>query len=307
MTRYILSPKTLFFSFLLAGATTALANEFWLQPASFRVPVGTSVPMRLLLGDNLAGRPWPRPARRTQRFVHLGPISLADSADLRPALLIDSVAPVLTLRTPGTHVMALTSTLAFSELPANKFTAYLRAEGLDKALLYRQQQGQTSTKPGREAYRRCAKTLVLATAGPRVPHSPADTTYRRSLNLPLELVPEQNPYYLRPGASLTLRVLRAGQPVPGALVHFWDSSPLISAGRGAAVAVAPHYFSTRANNNGRVLLRLPGSGPYLAAAKYLEAAPAALGEQADWLSTWATLTFAGPATPPNTPTSIFSK
>jgi hypothetical protein len=307
MTRYILSPKILFFSFLLAGATTALANEFWLQPTSFRVPVGTSVPVRLLLGDNLVGHPWPRPARRTQQFVHLGPTSLADSADLRPALLIDSVAPVLTLRTPGTHVMALTSTLTFSELPADKFTAYLRAEGLDKALLYRQQQGQTSTKPGREAYRRCAKTLVLATAGPRVPHSPADTTYRRSLNLPLELVPEQNPYYLRPGASLTLRVLRAGQPVPGAVVHFWDGSPMISGSR-AGVTTPGHYCWLALKNNVAPLLqRLPGSGPYLAAAKYLEAAPAALGEHADWLSTWATLTFAGPATPPNTPTSLFSK
>lgn len=292
--------------FLLAG-TTALANEFWLQPANFRVPVGAPVPLRLLIGENLIGQPWPRPTRRVQRFVHLGPGSLADSTDLRPALLTDSAAPVMTCRVPGTHVVLLTSTLAFSELPADKFTAYLRAEGLDKALLYRRQQGQTTTKPGREAYRRCAKVLVLATSGPRAPLNPADTTYRRSLNVPLELVPEQNPYHLRPGAALTLRVLRYGQPVPGAVVHFWDASPVAPGGRGIITAVEAHHFSTRANNNGRVLLRLPGSGPYLVAAKYLEAAPAALASQADWLSTWATLTFAGPGAPTDVPTSLFSK
>jgi uncharacterized GH25 family protein len=204
-------------------------------------------------------------------------------------------------------MVALTSTLAFSELPADKFTAYLRAEGFDKALLYRQQQGQTTSKTGREAYRRCTKALVLATASARAPRSPADTAYRRSLNLPLELVPEQNPYYLRPGASLTLRVLRHGQPVPGALVRVWDASPTISAKRGAEPATEIRYFSTRTNNNGRALLRLPGSGPYLVAAKYLEAAPATVAGQADWLSTWATLTFGGPGASTDGPTSLFRK
>jgi uncharacterized GH25 family protein len=120
-------------------------------------------------------------------------------------------------------------------------------------------------------------------------------------------VPEQNPYHLRPGASLTLRVLRYGQPVPGALVHFWDASPVVSNGHGAATVAEPHHFSTRANNNGRVLLRLPGSGPYLAAAKYLEATPAGLASQADWMSTWATLTFAGPSPLTDVSTSLFSK
>jgi uncharacterized GH25 family protein len=287
--------------------TTAFANEFWLQPISFRVSVGAPVPLRLLIGENLVGRPWPKSPRRTQRFVRLGPTSLADSTDLRSTLLTDSVAPAVTYGVPGTHVVALTSTLAFSELPADKFTAYLRAEGLDKALLYRQQQGQTTTRPGREAYRRCAKVLVLATSSPRAPLNPADTTYRRSLNLPLELVPEQDPYHLRPGAALTLRVLRYGQPVPGALVHFWDASPLAPSGRGAATVIEMHHFSTRANNKGRVLLRLPGSGPYLAAAKYMEAASAGLTSQADWLSTWATLTFGGPGTLTDVSTSIFSK
>ncbi|MFD1874776.1 DUF4198 domain-containing protein [Hymenobacter bucti] len=299
-------PFKLILGGLLLATTAALANEFWLQPASYRVAVGAPVPLRLLVGADFAGAAWARPTRRVRRFVHLGPTSLADSADLRPALLADSVAPTLTCRTPGTHVVVLTSALTFSELPANKFTAYLRAQGLDKALLYRQQQGQT-TKPGREAYRRCAKALVLATASPRAPGSPADTTYRRPLNLPLELVPEQNPYYLRPGAALTLRVLQHGQPVPGALVHFWDASPVAAGGRGPTVAARTHYFSTRANNNGRVLLRLSGSGPYLAAATYLEAAPAELTSQADWLSTWATLTFGGPGAPTDGPTSLFRK
>ena len=277
---------------LFMAATAALAHEFWLQPASFRVAVGAVVPLKLLVGEGFKGETWPRPTRRVRRFVRFGPASPADSTDLRPALLADSVAPALTCPTPGTHLVVLTSAPSFIELPADKFTAYLREEGLDNALRYRQQQGETSTKLGREAYRRCAKTLVLATASARTPADPTDSTFRRVLGLPLELVPEQNPYRLRPGASLTVRVLRGGQPVPGALVQVWEAQP--AASRVGSPPAAPTHFSMRANNNGRVLLRLPSSGPYLVAANFMEPAPAALASRADWLSTWATLTFGGP-------------
>jgi uncharacterized GH25 family protein len=290
---------------LLLLATAALAHEFWLQPVSFRVAVGAVVPLKLLVGEGFKGETWPRPTRRVRRFVRFGPAGAADSTDLRPALLADSVAPALRCPTAGTQLVVLTSAPSFIELPADKFTAYLREEGLDNALRHRQQQGETSTKPGREAYRRCAKTLVLATASARTPASPADTTYRRVLGLPLELVPEQNPFRLRAGASLTVRVLRGGQPVPGALVQVWEAQPMPE--QTGSPSVAPTHFSTRANNNGRVLLRLSGNGPYLVAANFTEPAPATLASRADWLSTWATLTFGGPEGVSTSPRLPFSK
>jgi hypothetical protein len=271
-------------------APAALAQEFWLAPASYRVAVGAPTPLGLLLGDNFAGTAWARPTRRVRRFVRLGTGSAADTTDLRPALLADSLAPSLRCATAGTHTVVLTSQLAFAELPAAEFTAYLRQQGLGEALRQRQEAGVAATKPGREAYRRCAKTLVLATQGPHLPSAAADTAFRRSLGLPLELVPEQNPYRLRPGAALTVRVLRQGQPAAGTLVRVWQvAGPTPPAGTPAVAT-----FTTRANAQGRVLLRVPGPGPYLLAAVHLEAAPPALAARADWLSTWATLTFGGP-------------
>jgi len=277
-------------------ATAALAREFWLQPVSFRVAVGAAVPLRLLVGEGFVGTSWARPLRRVQRFVRLGPTP-RDSANLRPALLADSVAPALRCPTAGTHVVLLTSQLAFSELPAAQFTAYLRAEGLGEALRQRQEADESATKPGREAYRRCAKALVLATRGPTQPPAAADTAFRRILGLPLELVPEQNPYRLRPGAALTVRVLSLGQPVAGAQVQVWHPTPLtgphhtLSPGQPATT-----HFTTHANAQGRLLLRLPDAGPYLLATVRMETAPTALATRAEWLSTWATLTFGGPET-----------
>ncbi|MDJ0366582.1 DUF4198 domain-containing protein [Hymenobacter sp. H14-R3] len=281
---------------LLLLPAVALAHEFWLQPASFRVAEGAAVPVKLLVGEGFAGETWPRPTRRVRRFVRFGPGGPADSTDLRPALLADSVAPVLHCPAPGTHLVALTSQLSFIELPAAQFTAYLRGEGLSTALRQREEAGQTATKPGREAYRRCAKALVLATHGPaaHLPTPAADTVFSRVLGLPLELVPEQNPYRLRPGAALTVRVLAQGQPVPGALVQVWQAGVRSAVQPSAAPAVV--HFTTHANAQGRVLLRLPGAGPYLLATVRMEAALPQLANRADWLSTWASLTFGGPQT-----------
>ena len=283
---------------LVSITTAALAREFWLAPASYRVAVGAAVPLSLLVGQDFAGQAWARPTRRVRRFVRLGPGSVADSTDLRPALFADSLAPTLNCPAPGTHLVALTSQLAFIELPADAFTAYLREEGLGYVLRQRQEAGEATTKPGREAYRRCAKTLVLASQGPagRLPLALGDTAFRRVLGLPLELVPEQNPYRLRPGAGLTVRVLSQGQPVPGALVQVWQASPP------TAKPTAPTpvtHFTTHANAQGRVLLRLPSAGPYLLATVRIENAPPSLAARADWLSTWASLTFGGPATGSN--------
>ncbi|MGI4736284.1 MAG: DUF4198 domain-containing protein [Janthinobacterium lividum] len=279
---------------LLPAAT--LAREFWLQPASFRVAVGAAVSLRLLVGEGFVGTSWARPSRRVQRFVRLGPTPL-DSADLRPALLTDSVAPALRCPTAGTQLVLLTSQLAFVELPAAQFTAYLRAEGLGLALRQRQEADESATKPGREAYRRCAKSLVLATRGPALPSAAADTAFRHVLKLPLELVPEQNPYRLRPGAALTVRVLSLGQPVAGAQVQVWRPTPP-AGGKRTPVLNPPAmtHFTTYTNAQGRLLLRLPDAGPYLLATVRMETAPAALATRAEWLSTWATLTFGGPET-----------
>lgn len=270
---------------ILLGASGALAHEFWLEAPHFRVAPGQTVALRPLVGEQFHGRPWSNQAARIRRFVRYGPAP-ADSTDLTPApgfAPADTFRTTLTFGQAGTHVVLLQSNDSFIELPAAQFTAYLREEGLDNILQLRQEQNQQA-RPGRETYRRCAKALIQ-TGAPAARPAPADTTYRRVFALPLELVPEQNPYRLAPGQALTVRVLRAGRPAPGTLVQVWQRQP---DGRPAA------HFTTRANQNGRVLLRLSDPGPYLLAAVRMTEAPANLRARADWQSTWASLTFAGP-------------
>ena len=277
--------KILFVSLILCALGTAtLAHEFWLEPPRFRLQPGQTVNVRPLVGENFHGGPWSNKASKVLRFVRYGPTP-ADSTNLTPA---PGFAPTDTFRTafafaqPGTHVILLRSTNSFIELPAAEFTAYLREEGLDYALTLRQEREQQAT-PGRETYRRCAKALVQVgeTAAPPA----ADTAWHQVYGLPLELVPEQNPYRLAADKALTVRVLRSGRPVSGASVQVWQRQP---------GGLPTSHFTTRTNQNGRLLLRLSGPGPYLLATVGMAEAPASQRNRADWQSTWASLTFAGP-------------
>ena len=271
---------------LVALTTAALAHEFWLEAPRFRLQPGQTVNVHTFVGENFHGEPWTTKAAKIQRLVRYGPTP-ADSTNLTPQNFTetDTFRTGFTFAQPGTHVVLLRSTNSFIELPAEKFTAYLREEGLDYALKLRQENDQMAL-PGRETYRRCAKTLVQV--GEAAASTPAtDSACRHVYGLPLELVPEQNPYRMAADKALTVRVLRAGRPAFGAAVQVWQRQP---------GGLPTTHYTTRANQNGRILLRLSGPGPYLLATVDMSAAPANLRDRADWQSTWASLTFAGPPT-----------
>ena len=265
-------------------ATAALAHEVWLEAPRFRLQPGDMVHVRAFVGANFTGGPWSAKATKVQRLIRFGPAP-ADTANLTPrnAAETDTFRTGFTFIQPGTHVVVLQSSSAFIELPAEQFTAYLRKEGLDYALKLRQENEETA-KPGREMYSRCAKTL-LQVGDPALVLLAADSACRHAYGLPLELVPEQNPYRLAADKALTVRVLRSGKPAFGAAVQVWQRQP---------GGLPTTHYTTRANQSGRILLRLSGPGPYLLATVDMRPAPPRLRTRADWQSVWASLTFAGP-------------
>ena len=232
---------------------------------------GTTLNIHLFVGENFTGERWGNKSNRVTRFAHYTPAGPEDLTTLTTTA--DTLHPNVTFKQTGTHMVVLTTNNSFITLDANKFNAYLKEDGLDYILLKRQQRGDI-TKPGREAYRRCTKTLV------QVGTAPADTAraWSRPTGMALELVPEQNPYELKIGSFLTVRVLADGQPQPGQLVQVWQRT----AGRPVQIT------KLHSNQNGRVLFRLANPGQYMVST--VRMVPANLPE-ADWQSTWSTLTF----------------
>jgi uncharacterized GH25 family protein len=257
---------------LLAGA--AVAQEFWLEPARFTIAPGTALHVRVFTGENLQGKRWAGKAKRVTQLLHLTPTGLEDAT--ATATAADSLRTTLTFVQPGTHLVALTTDYAFQLLGAEDFTTYLQETGLGYVVALRKQRGEAD-KPGREAYQRCATTLVQV--GAPLPQDTA-RAWSRPLGLALEIVPEQNPALLKSGMSITLRVLAAGKPLAGQLVQVWQ--------RGDLQNRPP--LKLRSNQNGRVLFRLQTPAEYLVST--VQMVPAQAQPQAEWQSTWSTFTFA---------------
>ncbi|MFP1133292.1 DUF4198 domain-containing protein [Asticcacaulis sp. W401b] len=209
---------------LAFSATPTLAHDFWLQPERFKVAAGQSTPVTLQVGH---GGDRQKSLIPVDRVVSFYDVTAKGRLDRRSELRLGDpdMDTRLAFRNPGLQILALETTGAYSELPAERFEAYLKEEGLTPALVQRVQTQRTD-RPGRETYSRRAKALVQAGA-----YSPADdAVVVQPLGLTLEIVPEVNPYAPDYAGKLPLRVYYEGQPLPGATVMLnnlaFDGKPL---------------------------------------------------------------------------------
>lgn len=253
---------------LLLCATLARGHEFWLQPSSFAPATGSVVTLQWLIGDNLQGIEYPRDEGLIDRFVFVGPpgwqVVAGDDGD-KPA-------GHATVGGDGLYLAGYRSTRMFVELKAAEFEEYLWKEGLEHIVRLRHARGER-TKPGREFFSRCAKTLIAGGAG-------ATNGYERVLGLRLEIIPEKNPLSLSGGGDLPVRVLFDGKPCPDLLV----------AALGTRAPGRP--VQARTGADGRVRLALPQRDTWLV--KTVHIFPAPDPHDADWESLWATFLFSPP-------------
>ena len=242
-----------------------LAHDFWLEPSVFRLEPGAAVEFRLRVGEHFVGDALPRHPAMLAQFIAAGPDGM------RPVPGQDGKDPagVLRIEQPGLVVVGYRSRHSFVEQKPEAFDAYLAEEGLERIAAVRATQKQP---PGlvRELFSRCAKALLVAGPGGGSGHD-------RVLGFTLELVPEKNPYAMRVGAALPVRLLYNGQPLAGALV--------VAMNRGDPAT----KVRARSGADGRVSLRLSREGAWLI--KAVQMIPAAAGSGAHWESLWASLTF----------------
>src|SRR5262249_18857882 len=146
---------------------------------------------------------------------------------------------------------------------------YLKEEGLDGVAAQRARRNETGAK-ARELFSRCAKSLVLSGAA-------SESQGDRTLGFPLELVAERNPYAIRAGQDLPVRLTYEGRPLAGALVV-------------AMNRLNPsEKLTARTDTDGRVRLALRRGGMWMIKAVHMIPAPS--NSNADWASFWASLTF----------------
>jgi uncharacterized GH25 family protein len=233
---------------LLATSTVALAHDFWLQPAKWRVDPRMPFDVTLLVGHGPYRQRSPIPASRIVRFEAIA----ADGrrADLRSRMHLAAANGDATIgfTRPGTYLVTLeTDNRAESHLPAIRFNDYLKVEGLTPAIALRARTRRTDAD-GAENYSRHAKAIVQV--GPIDPRHQIMVT--RPIGLALEIVPEHSPLATPRGSSLPVRIFYHGKPLAGALVKLTDLA-----------RDAEPVEMRRSDASGRVVFSMPQRGSWL--------------------------------------------
>jgi uncharacterized GH25 family protein len=265
-------PKRRIFAVTLAAALTAnthlSAHEFWLDPVDFAPKVGSVVPIVHRIGQNFMGDTYPYVRKLSRRFA------VIDAKGERPVKTIDGDDPAgeIKFSTPGlaTVVYQRVAELVTFKTFAD-FETYLRYEGLEWVIADHSKAGKSVTNI-RELYARFAKSLVNV--------GNEATGQDRAVGLTLEIIAEENPYGLAPGATLPIRVLYDGKPAANLLVKSFNRDD----------SESPRQIRTDAE--GRARIEIPKPGETLISAVHMR--PPLTGEKAEWHSLWASLTFKRP-------------
>jgi len=172
----------------------------------------------------------------------------------------------------GTYVLGLSLRPSEITLKGEQFNEYLREEGLLTTLAARRAAGELA-RPSTERYAKHVKVIFQAGAA----HS---ESYATVFGYPVEIVPLTNPYELKAGDTLSLRLLKNGAPAAGIAA--------LAGGRNTAGSAIP-TAALLADHDGvvRVWLRAPGTWyvKFISMTRVSE-------PKLDYISQWATLTFA---------------
>jgi hypothetical protein len=172
---------------------------------------------------------------------------------------------------PGTYAIGVSTRPSIIELKADEFNTYLKDDGIPDVLAERRAKKELG-KPARERYHKHVKTLIQV--GDSLTNG-----YGTEFGYPAEIIPLNNPYSLKAGGTLRVRVKVSGKPVANQFVLF--------GGQTASGQIAPR--SARTRPDGTLSIPLPTAGEWYV--KFIHMTRVT-GDSVDYESRWATLTFA---------------
>ena len=169
----------------------------------------------------------------------------------------------------GIYVVGIQTEPKLITLEADEFNAYLVSDGLPHIYRLRSEE-KILDQAGRERYSKSPKALIQV--GTDEIGDPS-----KVVGLPLEIVPLDNPFKLKIGNTLRVRVLFQGQPLPDANLG-WDRP-----GDGE-----PPSGTVRSNSDGEALIPIQSVGMMTIRLTHMIRPKA---EDYEWESFWTTLTF----------------
>lgn len=266
---------------LLVGLASALAaHDLFLKLADFRVAPNRDVVVTALNGtfttsenaiarSRVADLSVAGPAGREQ--LDTGRITAAGT---RTRIRVHVGAP-------GTYLAGLSIKPSQITLKGAEFNAYLEEEGLGQVLEARKKSGE-GDRTATERYAKHVKAIFQAGAA-------GGTAWSTVLGYPAEIVPTRDPNGLSPGDTLRVRILVDGAAAP-------VDQEVLAGGRQAGGPIPERHLRVDGSGTVPVVITAPGTW-------YVKFIHMARVNQpgVDYVSQWATLTFAVSGTPGKVP------
>ena len=256
------------FAMLAAATIPALAHDLYLMPEKFVAQPGKQLNLVFQNGDEFpigVSSVKPEKLRNTKLMFKEGSSPFEN-------IVAEATRTIATVFVKGTGIGILTAQTVptFIELESKKFQSYLKHENLTNATQWRQSHGEVG-KPGRERYSKYVKSLIEV--------GKSDSYFSERTGLTIEIIPEVNPYSIKPGGMLPLQVLFRGAPAIDVAVE----SAWLEKGKAKMVVFG------RTDAKGRIQIPIKALGPHRLHAIVMERC--AEPQVADWESFWASLTF----------------
>jgi uncharacterized GH25 family protein len=248
---------------LVLVASDVAAHYTYIYPQAFRVASGDTVVIGFHSGDG-----FPESSAILKRLQE--PTVRSERGTVKVDGLKEDgkrLAAAITVPAAGHVIVTAINAAAIETMKPPSFEKYLNEEGLGHIVKARAERGEAD-QPGRERYTMYAKAL-LASGAP-------GAGYTMAAGLPLEMIPEKDPYRLQPGEALPVRVLLRGAPVANLDV--------------TAASTAPGFKARvigRTDAAGRVTVPVT-RGQWRLCSIHMERVSEA---DVDWESLWTTLTF----------------
>lgn len=253
---------------LLGGVLAAFGHDMYIMPASFQPAKGATLTVGFHVGDSF---PESEVSGRIERLQNPRLIGNSGTAAFRN-LRVEGKRDIgdVVVGGPGELIAAVSTTPTLIELEPEKFAEYLKEEGLGHVVAWRAAHGE-SGGAGKERYSKYAKSLLVSGV--------SDGFFDHVVGYAIEIVPEADPYKLKAGDQLPIRVLFRGKPAADLQIEAaWAGD-----GGNKTVVVG------RTGTDGRLKVPIGSVGRWrLHTIKMERCAEPAV---ADWESFWASLTF----------------
>lgn len=250
------------------AAVPAVAQEFWLEPENFAPDRGSEVVIHHYYGKNFNGDDLPFVAAWQKRYFAV------DGRRERQITGYEGDLPAATARflKPGLKIVAFDGTTEMQNFEGwDRYASFLDEDGLGH-ISERYLPADKLKKNISKSFTRKAKLLLGVGAANGKAYG-----RDRPVGLRLELIAGKNPYELKAGSTMPVRLLFDGEPVGNETILAFNKKEPDNPSKAVT------------DERGRAEILLPVAGPYLLSAVHIfKALPT---DDADWSSIWTSLTF----------------